>query len=216
MQIFLDSANIKEIIEINDLGIIDGLTTNPSLLSKAIDVDMKSLIKQICSIVKGDVSVEVICDDYQSMIADGFDLLKIADNIVIKLPITWNGIKACKYFAQNAVKTNMTLCFNASQALLAAKVGAYYISPFIGRLDDACQNGLQLIQDIKCIYDNYEFNTKILAASIRNVQHVHDAALCGVDVATMPAKVLKQLIMHPLTTQGLDIFHKDWKTLLTK
>lgn len=211
MQIFLDSADIEEIKEINDLGIIDGLTTNPSLIAKTKG-DFKSTITEICKIITGDVSIEVVANDFESMIEQGSKFLDIAHNIVIKLPLTWNGLKACKYFSSNKSKVNMTLCFSVNQALLAAKVGATYISPFIGRLDDIGQDGIALISDIRQVYDNYQnsFNTKILAASIRSPSHIYQSALCGADVATLPAKIIKQLVNHPLTKSGLDEFNKDW------
>ena len=210
MQIFLDSADLAEIKEIYQYGIIDGLTTNPSLLSKT--KELKSTISQICEIVKGDVSIEVTATDYENMLTQSDKICRIASNIVIKLPITWEGLRACKYLSSNGIKTNMTLCFSANQALLAAKAGASYVSPFIGRLDDIGQDGMMLINDIRQIFDNYSknLNTKILAASIRNPLHVTQAALVGADVATMPGKLIKQLIEHPLTSQGLEMFNDHW------
>lgn len=209
MQIFLDSANVKEIDEINQLGIIDGITTNPSLMSKT-KYDFVSTIAEICKIITSDVSVEVLANDVDTMISQGNKILEISSNIVIKLPMTWNGIKVCQYFADKGKKVNMTLCFSVNQALIAAKAGASYISPFIGRLDDIGQNGISLISDIKQVYDNYQYQTKILAASIRNPNHVYQAAMYGADVATMSGKIIKQLLDHPLTNSGLDIFNKDW------
>jgi transaldolase len=209
MQIFLDSANIKEIEEVYNLGIIDGITTNPSLMSKT-NSEFIATIAAICKIVNGDISVEVVANDFEMMIQQGKRILEIADNIVIKLPVTWDGIKACKYFFRQGIKVNMTLCFSVNQALLAAKAGAYYISPFIGRLDDIGDNGMKLINDIRQMYDRQKQDTKILAASIRNPQHVAAAAMIGADVITLSGKILWQLLDHPLTDKGLDIFNKDW------
>jgi transaldolase len=211
MKIFLDSANIKEIEEINNLGIIDGITTNPSLVAKN-KYDFRSTISNICKIIRSDVSVEVTANDYENMIAQANSLMTIADNIVIKLPMTWDGLKACKQISSDGIKVNMTLCFSANQALLAAKARATYISPFIGRLDDIGQDGMMLIKDIRRIYDNYkdDFQTKILAASIRSPNHVYLSALHGADIATISGKIIKQLLGHPLTTSGLEVFNKDW------
>jgi transaldolase len=209
MQIFLDSADVKEIDEINQLGIIDGITTNPSLMSKT-KYDFVSTVAEICKIVTSDVSVEVLANDVDTMISQGNKILGISSNIVIKLPMTWNGIKACQYFVAKGKKVNMTLCFSVNQALIAAKAGTSYISPFIGRLDDIGQNGISLISDIKQVYDNYQYQTKILAASIRNPNHVYQAAMYGADVATMSGKIIKQLLDHSLTNSGLEIFNKDW------
>ncbi|WP_341761569.1 MULTISPECIES: fructose-6-phosphate aldolase [unclassified Candidatus Tisiphia] len=209
MQIFLDSADIKEIDEINQLGIIDGITTNPSLMSKTKD-DFGSTIIKICKIVRSDVSVEVAANDVDTMISQGNKILGISSNIVIKLPMTWNGIKVCQYFANKGKKVNMTLCFSVNQALIAAKAGAYYVSPFIGRLDDIGQNGMSLIRDIRQMYDNYQYQTKILAASIRNPNHVYQSAMYGADVATMSGKIIKQLLDHQLTDSGLEVFNRDW------
>jgi transaldolase len=211
MQIFLDSANILEIEEINSFGIMAGLTTNPTLLSKTI-TDFESSIAEICKIVKGDVSIEVVADDSISMIKQGEKLLKFGDNVVIKLPLTWEGIKACKHFSENKVKVNMTLCFSSNQALLAGLAGAAYISPFVGRLEDSGADGLKLIEDIRQIFDNNpNIHTKILAASIRNPYHVQQCALAGADIATMSGKIIKQLISHPLTSSGLESFNQDWQ-----
>lgn len=212
MQIFLDSADITEIKEINDLGILAGLTTNPTLVSKTI-TNFDASIAEICKIIKGDVSVEVVAHDALSMIKQGEKLLKFGENIVIKLPLTWEGIKACKHFSTNGAKVNMTLCFSSNQAVVAGLAGATYISPFIGRLEDTSVDGLELIRDIRQIYDNYagKINTKILAASIRNTNHFRECALAGADFATIPAKIIKQLISHPLTTSGLEAFNQDWE-----
>lgn len=212
MQIFLDSADINEIREINELGIIAGLTTNPTLVSKHI-TDFDTSIAEICKIITGDVSVEVVAKDLTSMIKQSEKLLKLSTNIVIKLPLTWEGIKACKYLSHRGAKVNMTLCFSANQAVIAGLAGATYISPFIGRLEDNGNNGLELIQDIRQIYDNYAetIYTKILAASIRNPHHFQQCALAGVDYATLPGKIIKQLVDHPLTMAGLELFNKDWE-----
>jgi transaldolase len=211
MKFFLDSANINEIKELSEYGIIDGVTTNPSLIAKA-GQDIFKLVKEICRLVPGDVSVEVASIEYEGMIEEGSKLKDIAENVVIKLPTTWEGIKACSYFANKGQKVNMTLCFSVTQALTAAKAGAEYISPFIGRIDDSGHNGLGLIEEIVAVYSNYpQLQTKILAASIRHVQHLREVALIGADVATMPAKVIKQLLTHPMTDIGLEGFLNDWK-----
>lgn len=193
------------------MGLIDGVTTNPSLVAKEGDVDFKEHIAKICAIVKGDVSAEVTALDTEGMLTQGRELAKIAPNVVIKCPLTMDGLKATRAFREEGTKVNVTLCFSASQALLAAKAGASYISPFIGRLDDISTNGMQLITDILQIYGNYGFETEVLAASIRHPMHVVDCALAGADVATIPFKVIKQLASHPLTDKGLDAFLSDWK-----
>ncbi len=210
MLIFLDSADIKEIDEINQLNIIDGVTTNPSLMSKT-KREFAVTIAEICNIVNSDVSVEVVANDFDNMISQGNKILSISNNIVIKLPVTWDGIKACQYFSNKGKKVNMTLCFSVNQAIIAAKSGATYISPFIGRLDDLGQNGISLINDIKQVYYNYKFKTKILAASIRNPNHVYQSAIIGADVVTISGKIIKQLLDHPLTSSGLKIFNNDWQ-----
>ena len=210
MKFFIDSAEISEIKELSQYGLLDGVTTNPSLIAKA-GVDFLELIAQICEIVDGPVSAEVAATDYQTMIKEGEILSKIADNVCIKLPLTMDGIKACRYFSDKNIKTNVTLCFSAAQALLAAKAGATFISPFVGRLDDIGQDGLELIDEICQIYSNYNFKTEILVASIRNPIHITTAAKLGAHVATIPAKVLHQLVSHPLTDKGLEIFINDWK-----
>lgn len=209
MKFFADTAVVSEIKELNDYGLLDGVTTNPSLIAKS-GRDFKEVIAEICSFVDGPVSAEVAAMDYDGMIAEGDHLAKIADNVVIKLPLTLDGLKACRYFAAKGIKTNVTLCFTANQALLAAKAGATYISPFIGRLDDININGMELIEDIRTIFDNYGFETEILAASVRTANHVKEAALAGADVATVPASVIKSLANHVLTDKGLDQFAKDW------
>ncbi len=211
MKFFIDTANLDEIREANELGMIDGVTTNPSLVAKEGDVDFKERIAAICEIVKGDVSAEVTALDTEGMLREGRELAKIAPNVVIKCPLTLEGLKATRTFREEGTKVNVTLCFSAAQALLAAKAGASYISPFIGRLDDIGQDGMVLIRDIVQIYDNYGFATEVLAASIRHPMHIVDCALAGADVATIPFKVITQLVKHPLTDKGLEGFLSDWK-----
>jgi transaldolase len=211
MKFFIDTANLDEIREANDLGMIDGVTTNPSLIAKEGEVDFKERIAEICSIVKGDVSAEVTSLDTEGMLREGREYAKIAPNVVIKCPLTLDGLKATRTFREEGTKVNVTLCFSAAQALLAAKAGASYISPFIGRLDDIGQNGMQLIHEIVQIYQNYNFETEVLAASIRHPMHIVDCALAGADVATIPFKVITQLVKHPLTDKGLEGFLSDWK-----
>lgn len=211
MKFFIDTANLDEIKEAVELGLIDGVTTNPSLVAKEGDVDFKKHIAKICKLVKGDVSAEVTALDTAGMLKEGRELAKIAKNVVIKVPLTLDGLKACRTFRSEGTKVNVTLCFSAAQALLAAKAGASYISPFIGRLDDISQDGMQLIRDIVQIYDNYGFATEVLAASIRHPMHIVDCALAGADVATIPFKVITQLVKHPLTDKGLESFLADWK-----
>lgn len=210
MKFFVDTAEIKDIRDLYETGLLDGVTTNPSLIAKS-GRDFKEVIKEICSVVPGPVSAEVAAIDYDGMVAEGEHLAKIADNVVIKLPLTMDGLRACKHFTSKGIKTNVTLCFSANQALLAAKVGATYISPFIGRLDDINIDGMDLIREIRQIYDNYAYTTEILAASIRSANHVTQAALAGADVATIPAPVIYKLVDHPLTKSGLEQFVKDWK-----
>lgn len=211
MKFFIDTANLDEIREANELGLIDGVTTNPSLIAKEKNVDFSEHIAKICELVEGDVSAEVTSLDAEGMLKQGRELAKIAPNVVIKCPLTLDGLKATRVFREEGTKVNVTLCFSAAQALLAAKAGATYISPFIGRLDDIGQNGMQLIADIVQIYDNYNFDTQVLAASIRHPMHIVDAALLGAHVATIPFKVIQQLAKHPLTDKGLDSFMSDWK-----
>jgi transaldolase len=211
MKFFIDTANLDEIREANELGLIDGVTTNPSLVAKEGNVDFKEHIAKICEIVKGDVSAEVTSLDTEGMLREGRELAKIAPNVVIKCPLTLDGLKATRTFRDEGTKVNVTLCFSAAQALLAAKAGASYISPFIGRLDDIGQDGMQLIRDIVQIYDNYGFATEVLAASIRHPMHIVDCALAGADVSTIPFKVIQQLVKHPLTDKGLESFLADWK-----
>ncbi len=210
MKFFVDTAEIKDIRDLYATGLLDGVTTNPSLVAKS-GRDFKEVIKEICSIVPGPVSAEVASTDYEGMVAEGRHLAKIADNVVVKVPLTVDGLKATKTFAAEGIKINVTLCFSANQALLAAKVGATYISPFVGRLDDINIDGMELIRDIRTIYDNYAFSTEILAASIRSANHVTEAALAGADVATIPPSVIYKLADHPLTKSGLEQFVKDWK-----
>ncbi|MCD9188037.1 MAG: fructose-6-phosphate aldolase [Pyrinomonadaceae bacterium] len=211
MKFFIDTANLDEIKEANELGLIDGVTTNPSLIAKEGNVDFQEHIAKICEIVKGDVSAEVTALDTEGMLKQGRELAKIAGNVVIKCPLTLDGLKATKVFSEEGTKVNVTLCFSAAQALLAAKAGATYISPFIGRLDDIGQNGMQLIADVVQIYNNYDFKTEVLAASIRHPMHIVDAALIGAHVATIPLKVINQLVNHPLTDKGIKSFMDDWK-----
>lgn len=211
MKFFIDTANLDEIKEANDLGLIDGVTTNPSLVAKEGDVDFKKHIAKICKLVKGDVSAEVTALDTDGMLKEGRTYAKIAKNVVVKVPLTLEGLKACRTLTKEGIGVNVTLCFSAAQALLAAKAGAKYISPFIGRLDDIAQDGMQLIRDIVRIYDNYGFTTEVLAASIRHPMHIVDCALAGADVATIPFKVIQQLVKHPLTDKGLEGFLSDWK-----
>jgi len=211
MKFFVDSADIEEIGELSETGLIDGVTTNPSLIAKS-GRNFLDVVKEICSIVDGPVSAEVTALDSKTMIEEGKKLKGLAENIAIKVPLTWDGLKACKALSDEGTMVNVTLCFSANQALLAAKAGATYISPFIGRLDDMGLDGMDLIEEIRTIYDNYPgLNTQILAASIRSVNHVKQSALIGADVATVPGKVIKQLATHPLTDKGLDAFMKDWE-----
>ena len=209
MKFFVDTAEIKEIKELNDLGLLDGVTTNPSLILKS-GRNITEVTKEICDIVEGPVSAEVTAVEYSEMMREGKALAKIASNICIKLSLTFDGLKACKALTSEGHKTNVTLCFSATQALLAAKAGATFISPFIGRLDDTGIDGMELIRDIRQIYDNYGYETEILAASIRTINHVKDAALIGADVVTVPPATLKALVKHPLTDKGLEQFLADW------
>lgn len=213
MKFFIDTANLDEIKEANDLGVLDGVTTNPSLCYKVGVKDFEGHIAKICDIVEGDVSAEVISTTYKEMVEEGRRLAKIADNVVVKVPLIKDGIKAIKTFSEEGIKTNCTLCFSATQALIAAKAGATYISPFVGRLDDISTDGMGLISDIATIYDNYGLATEILAASIRHPIHVLEAARLGADVATMPLSVIEQLLKHPLTDLGLERFLADWDKL---
>ncbi|MDD7972392.1 fructose-6-phosphate aldolase [Roseinatronobacter alkalisoli] len=210
MKFFVDTADVTAIRELHDLGMVDGVTTNPSLILKS-GRDIIEVTREICGIVEGPVSAEVVALDADAMIAEGRKLADIAPNIAVKLPLTWDGLKACKVLTGEGKMVNVTLCFSANQALLAAKAGATFISPFIGRLDDLALDGMELIEDIRTVYDNYGFETQILAASIRSVNHVLDVARIGADVMTAPPEVIRKLASHPLTDAGLAQFMKDWE-----
>lgn len=209
MKFFVDTAEIAEIKDLAETGLVDGVTTNPSLIMKS-GRDILEVTAEICELVDGPVSAEVTATDASTMIAEGHELARIASNIAVKVPLTWDGLKACKVLSDAGNMVNVTLCFTANQALLAAKAGASFISPFIGRLDDLGLDGMELIADIREIYDNYDFKTEILAASIRSVNHVADCAKIGADVATLPPNVMRKLALHPLTDKGLDSFLADW------
>ncbi len=211
MKFFVDTADVAEIKDLAATGMVDGVTTNPSIIAKS-GRDFAEVIKEICGIVEGPVSAEVTATDVKGMIKEGEKLAKIAENVCIKVPLTWDGLKACKHFTSNGTQVNVTLCFSAAQALLAAKAGATFISPFVGRLDDIGQDGMQLIDDIVTMYSQYDhFETEVLVASIRNPVHVVDAAMMGAHVATLPPAVLRSLISHPLTDKGLAAFLADWE-----
>lgn len=212
MKIFIDTASVKEIKEAVSIGLIDGVTTNPTLMAKE-GRNPKQVLKEICALVSGPVSAEVISLDAPGMVREARQLIKIAKNIVIKLPLTKDGLKAARILSAEGIKTNVTLCFSASQALLAAKAGAAYVSPFIGRLDDISQEGMDLIRNIKKIYINYNFKTQVIVASVRNPMHVVNAALLGADIATIPYAVIEQLIKHPLTDIGINRFLEDYKKI---
>ncbi len=209
MKFFIDTAEVAIIRDLAETGMVDGVTTNPSLIAKS-GRDMKEVIAEICAATPGPVSAEVTATEAEGMVAEGRSLCEIAPNVAVKVPMTWDGLKACRALADEGRMVNVTLCFTANQALLAAKAGAAFISPFIGRLDDIGLNGLALIGDIREIYDNYDFETEVLAASIRNVGHVQECAKMGADVATLPPDVLKKLVAHPLTDKGLEQFLADW------
>jgi transaldolase len=209
MQIFLDSTDTAQIRDLAATGLVDGVTTNPSLIAKS-GRPMLEVIAEICSIVEGPISAEAVAKDAKTMLAEGRKLAGVAPNVVVKLPLTRDGLVACAELAREGINVNVTLCFSATQALLAAKAGAAYISPFIGRLDDHGADGVGLIADIRAIYDNYGFDTEILAASIRNPEHVRASALAGADCATIPPDVFAALFKHPLTDKGLDQFLSDW------
>ncbi|MDA0223087.1 MAG: fructose-6-phosphate aldolase [Rhodobacterales bacterium] len=209
MKFFADTAEISDIAELAAMGLVDGVTTNPSLILKS-GRDILEVTREICAMIDGPVSAEVVSLDADEMIAEGRKLAKIADNIAVKVPLTWAGLKACKVLSGEGHMVNVTLCFSANQALLAAKAGATFISPFVGRLDDINLDGMDLIADIRTIYDNYNFGTQILAASARTVNHISDCALIGADVVTAPPSVLRKLADHPLTDKGLEGFMKDW------
>ncbi|MEL6960752.1 MAG: fructose-6-phosphate aldolase [Pseudomonadota bacterium] len=208
MKFFVDTAEVDAIAELNDLGMVDGVTTNPSLIAKS-GRDILEVTKEICDMVEGPVSAEVVATEADAMIAEGRKLAKIADNIAVKVPLTWDGLKACNVLTNEGNMVNVTLCFSANQALLAAKAGATFISPFIGRLDDQNLDGLELIEDIRTIYDNYGYETQILAASIRSANHMSECAKIGADVATAPPNVIHAMANHVLTDKGLAAFLKD-------
>jgi transaldolase len=210
MRFFLDTADIQEITTLSETGMVDGITTNPTLIAKS-GTDFLTRIAEICEIIPGPVSAEVTATDYETIIKQAYKLADIAENVVIKLPLTVDGLRACRALTLDDIETNVTLCFTANQALLAAKAGATYISPFLGRLDDIGQNGVDLVKKIRTIYDNYGFVTQILAASIRSTDHVLQSALAGADVVTLPPKIFSELYTHELTDKGLDMFTADWK-----
>ncbi len=210
MKFFVDTADVGEIRDLAATGMVDGATTNPSLVAKT-GRDFFEVLREICDIVEGPVSAEVTATEHEAMTAEGRKLAAFADNIAVKLPMTWDGLKTCRVLSQSGIRVNVTLCFSANQALLAAKAGAAFVSPFIGRLDDAGHDGMDLISDIVEIYDNYDFGTEVLVASVRSVNHVKDAAKLGADVCTLPPGVLRQLISHPLTDKGLAAFLADWE-----
>ena len=211
MKFFVDTADVAEIRDLADTGLVDGVTTNPSLVAKS-GGDFFDVLKEICSVVAGPVSAEVTATDADSMVAEGMKLAKVAENIAVKVPLTWDGLKACRAISQHGTKVNVTLCFSANQALLAAKAGASFISPFVGRLDDIGHDGMELIAEIKTVYDNYaHIDTEILVAPIRTPMHVKQAAMIGADVATVPPDVLRKLASHTLTDKGLAAFLADWQ-----
>lgn len=209
MKFFIDTADIAEIKKLHEFGMVDGVTTNPSLVAKS-GRDFKEVIKEICSFVEGPVSAEVVATESSEMIKEGKKLAAIAPNVCVKLPLTWEGLKACRTFSNDGIMTNVTLCFSAAQALLAAKAGATFISPFVGRLDDIGHQGMALIAEIRRIYDNYSFPTQILVASVRHTGHILEAASIGADVATCPPSVIQQMVKHTLTDKGLEAFMADW------
>ena len=210
MKLFLDTASIDEIKAINDIGVLDGVTTNPTLVAKEKS-DFRGILKEICAMVRGPVSAEVVATDYDGMIKEGSELAKLADNLVVKVPLLKDGVKAVGKLTSLGIKTNVTLIFSPLQALLAAKAGASYVSPFVGRLDDVSHEGLQLVEEIITIFDQYEYKTQVLVASVRHPLHLVDAAMLGADVATMPFKVFEQIFRHPLTDVGLKTFLSDWE-----
>jgi transaldolase len=210
MKLFIDSGNLKEIESLVPLGIIDGITTNPSLLAKEKG-DYREILKKICQIVQGPTSAEVVATDYDGMLREGRDLATIDSHIVVKVPFTKDGVRACKTLSSEGTRVNVTLCFSPTQALIAAKVGATYISPFVGRLDDIATSGMNLISEIVDIYDNYEFKTEVLVASVRHPIHIVEAARMGADICTCPAAVIEAMFKHPLTDIGLEKFLKDWE-----
>ena len=217
MKFFLDTASLKDISWATQAGLIDGVTTNPSLLAKqAGDLDPRDVLKEICSLVEGPVSAEVVAVDADAMVREGQSLARIADNIVVKIPMLEAGMVAVRRLAAEGIRTNVTLCFSSVQCLIAAKAGATYVSPFIGRLDDVGQDGMDVIREARQIFDNYTIATQILAASMRHPRHVVDAAMIGADVATLPPDVLRKLLQHPLTDRGLEQFLSDWKSLAAR
>ena len=209
MKFFVDSADVPAIAELHALGMVDGVTTNPSLILKS-GRDIVEVTREICALVPGPVSAEVVATEADAMIAEGRKLAAIAENITVKVPLTWAGLKACKVLSGEGKMVNVTLCFSVNQAILAAKAGATFISPFVGRLDDINMDGLELIQDIRTVYDNYDYKTQILAASVRTANHISQCALIGADVVTAPPAVIKAMVSHPLTDRGLEQFMKDW------
>ena len=217
MKFFLDTASLKDISWATQAGLIDGITTNPTLLAKhAGDLEPRDVLKEICSLVEGPVSAEVVAVEAEPMLKEGRELAKIADNIVVKIPMLEAGMVAVRRLTAEGIKTNVTLCFSSVQCLIAAKAGATYVSPFIGRLDDVGQEGMDVIREARVIFDNYGIETEILAASIRHPRHVVEAGMIGADVVTLPPEVLKKLLLHPLTDRGLDQFLADWKKLVTR
>ena len=211
MRFFIDTANIADIKRINEWGILDGVTTNPSLIAKESGRPFESIIEEICSVVNGPISAEVIALDAPSMVKEGRDLSKIHPNVVVKVPLTANGLRATHMLGLEGIKTNVTLCFSATQGLMAAKAGATYVSPFIGRLDDINSSGIDLIRELVEIFANYNMPTNVIAASIRSPRHVTDAALAGAQVATIPTSIFDQMLSHPLTDKGIETFLADWK-----
>ena len=217
MRFFLDTANLADIRWATQAGLIDGITTNPTLLAKSAgDGDPNDLLKEICSLIDGPVSAEVVAVDGPTMYQEGRDLARLADNIVVKIPMIEDGLPAVRRLVAEGIKVNVTLAFSSVQCLIAAKAGATYVSPFIGRLDDVGQDGMDVIREARMIFDNYGYKTEILAASIRHPRHVAEAAMLGADVATMPTDVLKKLLLHPLTDRGLDQFLNDWRKLVAR
>lgn len=210
MKFFLDTANVEEIKRVNDLGLVDGVTTNPSLISKE-GRPFEEVIKEICSVVDGPVSAEVVGLTYDEMVAEARQLAQWADNVVVKIPMTEDGLKAVNTLSQEGIKTNVTLIFTVSQGLMAAKAGATYVSPFLGRLDDIGSDGLGLVADLKTVFDNYDYDTEIIAASIRHLPHLEGSALAGADIATIPGSIFPKLWSHPLTDSGIQAFLDDWK-----
>ncbi|MFQ5896156.1 MAG: fructose-6-phosphate aldolase [Nitrospinota bacterium] len=210
MKLFIDTGNVDEVREAAQLGILDGVTTNPTLLSKE-GRDPRKVLEEVCGLVEGPVNAEVVAEDFEGMVVEGRELAAIRENIVVKVPMTAEGIKAVKRLREEGIETNVTLCFSPAQALLAAKAGASYVSPFIGRLDDVSHQGMALVRDIITIFDNYDFSTQVIVASVRHPLHVVEAALAGADVATVPFAVIGQLLKHPLTDIGLERFLRDWE-----